>query len=86
MNTLANRLDPEPCAVRVSFTETSMRVALADGRELSVPLDWFPRLASATLEQRAAWELLDGGEEIRWEEIDEDVSVSNLLGIRSEFS
>ncbi|MGH7822205.1 MAG: DUF2442 domain-containing protein, partial [Candidatus Binatia bacterium] len=57
-----------------------------DGRELSVPLGWFPRLASATVEQRAAWELLDGGEEIRWEEIDEDVSVPNLLGVRADFS
>jgi hypothetical protein len=86
MSTLARRLDPEPRAVRVSFTAGSMRVALADGRELSVPLHWFPRLAKATAKQRAAWKLLDDGEEIRWEQIDEDISVPNLLGIPSEFS
>jgi hypothetical protein len=63
-----------------------MRVVLADGRELGVPLSWFPRLAVATPEQRGAFNLLDEGVEIRWEEIDEDISVPNLLGVPYENS
>jgi hypothetical protein len=63
-----------------------MRLILVDGRELGVPLAWFPRLAAATTEQRRAFELLDQGVEIRWEEIDEDVSVPNLLGVPYENS
>ena len=63
-----------------------MRVRLVDGRELSVPLAWFPRLAAATPRQRRAFELVDQGVEIRWEEVDEDISVPNLLGVPYESS
>lgn len=52
----------EPLAVDVSFTPDSLHVVLADGRELSVPLEWFPRLRNATAEQRKNWRLIGGGD------------------------
>lgn len=58
-------------------------VGLSDGREVSVPLAWFPRLLDASPEQRAGWRLLGGGEGIHWEDLDEDLSVAGLLaGVR----
>jgi hypothetical protein len=54
---------------------------LEDGRAVSVPLEWLPRLKNASDAQRRAWELIDGGEEIRWEDLDEDLSVPVLLGL-----
>ena len=89
MSISARRLDLEavpPRAVGISFSETTMRLNLADGRELGVPLAWFPRLAAATSQQREAFELLDEGIEIRWDAIDEDISVPNLLGVPYENS
>jgi hypothetical protein len=84
MATSARRLDFEaepPRAASISFSDTTMRLVLVDGRELGVPLSWFPRLAAATPEQRRAVELLDAGVELHWAEIDEDISVPNLLGV-----
>jgi hypothetical protein len=52
---------------------------LADGRELSAPIDWFPRLRDATPDQRGDWRLIGGGEGIHWPDIDEDIAVSTLL-------
>ncbi len=66
-------------AMDVSTDEFSLRVVLMDGRELAVPLEYFPRLRNATLEQRGRWELLGGGDGIHWEELDEDISVRSLL-------
>jgi hypothetical protein len=54
-------------------------VAFDDGRTLSVPLVWFPRLLDATAEQRANWRLTGQGEGIHWEDLDEDLSVAGLL-------
>ncbi len=59
-----------------------LRVVLADGRELAVPLAWFPRLRDATPDQRSRWELIGGGIGIHWPAIDEDISVESLLAIR----
>ncbi len=58
-----------------------LRVVLADGRELAVPLAWFPRLRDATPDQRSRWELIGGGIGIHWPAIDEDISVESLLAI-----
>jgi hypothetical protein len=63
----------------VSVTESELVVSLTDGRTLSVPLAWYPRLLQATSKQRDCWELLGEGEGIRWPEIDEDLSVAGLL-------
>jgi hypothetical protein len=69
----------EATAVDVSCTTNTLQVALADGRTVSVPLAWFPRLLDANPKQRAAWELIGGGIGIHWEAIDEDISVASLL-------
>ncbi|MFH1739968.1 MAG: DUF2442 domain-containing protein [bacterium] len=66
-------------AQEVSFTDDALIVEMSDGRILSVPLVWFPRLLHATPEQRQNWELLGGGEGIHWPEVDEDISVEGLL-------
>jgi len=70
---------PEPRAIHVEVDDDALVVALADGRRLAVPLSWFPRLAAATSEQRAHWELMGGGRGIHWPAIDEDLSVDGLL-------
>ena len=72
-------LKNEPLAANVVFGDLSFRVALRDGRELSVPIDWFPRLRRATPAQRQNWRLIGRGEGIHWPEIDEDISVLGLL-------
>lgn len=72
----------EPLAVEVGFTRTMLRVVLADVREISSPLVWFPRLLSATPEQRRNWRLIGGGIGIHWESVDEDISVESLLAVR----
>jgi hypothetical protein len=56
-----------------------MHVRLVDGREVSVPLEWFPTLREATDAQRNKWRLIGNGVGIHWEELDEDVSVTGLL-------
>jgi len=73
------RVRIKPLAVEVSVTKDFLRVVLADRREISAPLDWFPRLQRATLEQRKDWPLIATGVGIHWEEIDEDISVESLL-------
>ncbi len=69
----------EPFAVDVSFTSDSMRVTLADGREVSVALEWFPRLRKATRKQRRNWQFIGKGIGIHWPDVDEDISVEGLL-------
>jgi len=63
----------------VEVTADELRIDLADGRRLSVPLVWFPRLVAATPDARARFELLGDGEGIHWPEADEDLSVAGLL-------
>ena len=63
----------------VSLDSDRLSVELRDGRAISVPLVWYPRLANATPEQRANWELAGGGYGIHWPEIDEDLSTEGLL-------
>lgn len=76
--------DLAPRAVHVDCSNEELTVILADGRRLSVPLSWFPRLIEATPETRANFELLGGGVGIHWPDIDEDLSVEGLLrGIRA---
>ena len=68
----------EPLAVDVSCTNDSLRVVLADGREISAPLVWFPRLQKATPEERKNWRLIGSGIGIHREAVDEDISVESL--------
>ena len=74
------RIEPDPAAGGVKVTNAMLRIVLTDGRELSVPLAWFPRLRDATQEQRGHWELIGRGHGIHWPDVDEDVSVRVLLG------
>jgi len=70
--------------VDVVFSENAFRVALDDGRELSVPLAWFPRLFHGKPDQRSRWELIGRGEGIHWPDLDEDISVAGLLAGRGD--
>ena len=72
-------IEVHPLAQRVSFTDSDMVVALVDGHTVSVPLVWFPRLASASRRQLENYEILADGESIHWPEVDEDLSVAGLL-------
>ncbi len=69
----------EARAAKVWFDENSMWVLLHDGRQISVPLSYFPRLLKASPQQRLNYELSGGGLGIHWDEIDEDISVPGLL-------
>lgn len=71
-----------PLAVGVTVDSKHLGVLLADGRHLSVPLDWFPRLLKATDAERGAWRLIGGGVGIHWELLDEDLSVAGLIAGR----
>ena len=71
-----------PNAERVTATDDTLSVDLSDGRTISVPLAWFPRLVHASQEERNNWKLIGKGQGIHWESIDEDISVENLLAGR----
>ena len=69
----------KPQALKLSFDEDNIWVELADGRKLSVPLAYFPRLLKASPEQREEYIISGGGTGLHWEELDEDILVENLL-------
>ncbi len=73
----ALRFDPD--AVDVEIMDAALRIVLADGRELTAPLEWFPRLRDATPQQRGNWRLIGGGQGIHWPDLDEDIAVATLL-------
>jgi Protein of unknown function (DUF2442) len=66
-------------ATHVQVGDDALAVQLADGRTISVPIAWFPRLAHGSLEERNHWRLIGGGQGIHWPKLDEDISVENLL-------
>ena len=78
MTTLAIKIDL-PYAENVLITEDTLNVDLSDGRTISVPLNWFPRLLHATQKQRDNWRLIGRGHGIHWDDIDEDISVEGLI-------
>ena len=63
----------------VAFSEDALSVSLRDGRVISVPLVWYPRLLNATPAQRKNWEIAGGGYGIHWPDVDEDLSTEGLL-------
>jgi hypothetical protein len=71
-----------PCAIDVHVTDDTLAVDLSDGRSISVPISWFPRLVQATESERKNWRLIGRGHGIHWEDIDEDISVEGLLAGR----
>ena len=74
-----NTLLADPVAIRIRFDEDVMWVELADGRQLGVPLAYFPRLLRATPDQRNQFTLSGGGRGVHWDDLDEDISVPALL-------
>ena len=77
MSTLALAADERVAGVET--TEDELVVRLMDGRTISVPLAWYPRLLHATNEQRKNWEISGGGYGIHWEDVDEDLSTEGML-------
>ncbi len=85
MSTLVN--ERQARAQRVHVTDEELMVELEDGRTISVPLTWFPRLLHGTPEERTHWRLIGNGEGIHWPALDEDIEVRHLLlGIPSQES
>jgi hypothetical protein len=75
-------VDYEPLASDARCTRDALVVILQDGRQISAPLAWFPRLKGATAAQRKNWRLIGGGVGIHWEDVDEDISVESLLAMK----
>ena len=74
-------------AIAVSVTDESLAIGLADGRTITVPLEWFPRLLHGNFTERKNWKLIGNGAGVHWEDLDEDISVEGLLaGHHSEES
>ena len=69
----------EPLAKQISFETRKMHVKLTDGREIIVPLEWFPSLKNATKDQLNNWRFIGRGLGIHWEDLDEDISIRSLL-------
>ncbi len=78
MNSLAV-VERDAAALRVEVTQDEIIVTLVDGRVLSVPVTWYPRLSHGTQEERNTYELMGRGTGIHWPLLDEDISVSGLL-------
>jgi hypothetical protein len=72
----------DPVGVEAQIDDAELRVRLADGREVSVPLEWFPSLAAATPEARKHWRWIGGGIGMHWPDLDEDISIAGLLAGR----
>jgi hypothetical protein len=66
-------------ALKVNMTNDALTVDLADGRTLSVPLAWYPRLLHGTPEERRNWRLIGDGVGIHWPDLDEDIGIDGLL-------
>ena len=81
MNTSGTELT-DPLAHRLTVSDEALIVDLADGRTITVPLVWFPRLARGSAAERENWRLIGGGEGIHWPDLDEDISVTSLLAGR----
>lgn len=69
-----------PAATRAQVSGDVLSVDLSDGRTISVPVAWYPRLSHGNSDERGNWRLIGGGHGIHWADLDEDISVENLLG------
>jgi len=78
MNTSMTNINT-PEAISVIVTEDSLSVDLRDGRTITVPLTWFPRILHGNSTERKSWKLMGNGKGIHWEELDEDISIEGLL-------
>ncbi len=78
MNTLAAEIQTVK-GINVVTSDDTLTVELADGRSLSVPIAWYPRLFHGSQQERENWELIGDGEGIHWPDLDEDISVEGLI-------
>jgi hypothetical protein len=72
-------VEANPLARDVAVSADELTISLVDGRRISVPLSWYPRLVHASADQLAHWEILGNGAGIRWPDLDEDLSVAGIL-------
>ncbi len=79
---LARKQAAEPVAKYVVANDTHLVVQLTDGRNVSVPLEWYPRMAAGSPSERNRWELIGNGSAIHWPDLDEDLSVEGILAGR----
>jgi hypothetical protein len=75
----SSTVESQAAAVNVRLDEDTLTVELTDGRVLSVPIGWYPRLAHGSSAERNHWRLVGSGRGINWPDLDEDISVENLL-------
>ncbi|MCA9075679.1 MAG: DUF2442 domain-containing protein [Planctomycetaceae bacterium] len=68
-----------PTAANVQVSDDSLTVELSDGRTISVPIGWYPRLSHGSADERDHWRLIANGSGIHWPDLDEDISIENLL-------
>ncbi len=68
-----------PDCTGVQITDNALILELSDGRSISVPLAWYPRLLHGTIDERKNWQLIGDGQGIHWEDLDEDISVEGIL-------
>jgi uncharacterized protein DUF2442 len=71
-----------PSATGVQVSEDTLSVDLSDGRTISVPLAWYPRLMEGSVKERDNWRFIGNGDGIHWEDLDEDISVQGLIAGR----
>jgi hypothetical protein len=71
-----------PLATGIVVTDDTLTVDLSDGRTVSVPLAWYPRLLNATTQERSNWKLVALGEGMHWPDVDEDISVASIIAGR----
>ncbi|MBW4472858.1 MAG: DUF2442 domain-containing protein [Stenomitos rutilans HA7619-LM2] len=79
MNSLTNELLEMPTIQQVTVTDDTLSVDLSDGRTISVPIAWYPRLLHASIEERNDYRFIAGGNGIHWNQLDEDISIKNLI-------
>jgi hypothetical protein len=72
-------VEANPLARDVAVSADELTISLVDGRRISVPLAWYPRLLHASADELAHWEILGNGVGIRWPDLDEDLSVAGIL-------
>jgi len=83
MNTLV--LESQLCIEEVAVDSSRLSIDLSDGRSVTIPLVWYPRLLHATVMERNHWELIGDGQGIHWPDLDEDLSLEGLLNGRPSF-
>ena len=79
MTSLTIELSTMPTIQRVIVTEDTLSADLSDGRTISVPLAWYPRLFQGSIKERNDWRLIGDGNGIHWNQLDEDISIKNLI-------